>query len=96
MTAKNRKLRLQFTQDHRSWTVEDLKTLSGPTGPFLLQCLDGRVRIWCKYPKRLDLSCFLSAVQAVMVWGIFLLHTSDLLIPTDHCLNATALPKYCC
>ncbi len=29
LSAKNRKQRLQFTQDHQNWTIEDCKTLPG-------------------------------------------------------------------
>ncbi len=29
LSAKNRKRRLQFTQDHQNWTIEDWKTLPG-------------------------------------------------------------------
>ncbi len=45
----------------------------------------------------MDPSCVVSAVQAggggVMVWGIFSWHTLDPLVPTEHCLNATAYPS---
>ncbi len=42
----------------------------------------------------MDPSCLVSMVQAagggVMVWGIFSWHTLGLLVPIEHCLNATA------
>ncbi len=44
----------------------------------------------------MDPSCLVSTVQAagggggVMVWGIFSWHTLSLLLPIEHCLNATA------
>ncbi len=42
LSAKNRKRRLQFTQAHQNWTIEDWKNIA-----FLLRHSDGRVRI-CK------------------------------------------------
>ncbi len=42
----------------------------------------------------MDPSCLVSMVQAagggVKVWGIFFCHTLGLLVPIEHCLNATA------
>ncbi len=42
----------------------------------------------------MDPSCLVSMVQAggggLMVWGIFSWHTLGPLVPTEHCLNATA------
>ncbi len=42
----------------------------------------------------MDPSCLVSTVQAaagdVMVWGIFSWHNLGLLVPMEHCLNATA------
>ncbi len=40
----------------------------------------------------MDPSCLVSTVQAggLMVWGIFSWHTLGLLVPIEHCLNATA------
>uniref|UniRef100_A0A8C5Q8B1 Uncharacterized protein n=1 Tax=Leptobrachium leishanense TaxID=445787 RepID=A0A8C5Q8B1_9ANUR len=54
------------------------------------------VRIWHKH-ESMNPSCLVSTFQAdgcdVMVWGIFSLHTLDPLVPTEHCLNATAYPN---
>ncbi len=42
----------------------------------------------------MDPSCLVSTVQAggggVIVWGMFSWHTLGPLVPTEHCLNATA------
>ncbi len=84
LSAKNRTRRLQFTQDHQNWTIDESR--------FLLQHSDG-VRIWCKERESMDPSSLVSTVQAagggVMVWGIFSWHTLDPLAPIEHCLNAT-------
>ncbi len=52
LSAKNRKRRLQFTQAHQNWTIEDWKNVAwSDESWFLLQHSDGRVRIWCKNMK---------------------------------------------
>ncbi len=49
LPAKNRKRRLQFTQAHQIWTVEDCKNVAwSDESRFLLRHSDGRVRIWRK------------------------------------------------
>ncbi len=95
LLAKNRKQRLQFTQDHQNWAIEDWKNVAwSDESRFLLRHSDGRVRIWHKKHESMDPSCLVSTVQAagggVMVWGIFYWHTLGPLIPIEHCLNATA------
>ncbi len=93
LSAKNRKLRLQFTQDHQNWTIEDWKNVAwSDESPFLLQHSDGRVRILCKEHESMDTSCLVSMVQGggVMVGGIFSLHTLGPLVPIERRLNATA------
>ncbi len=95
LSAKNRKLRLQLTQVHQNWTIEDWKNVAwSDESRFLLRHSDGRVRFWCKEHESKDPSCLVSTVQAggggVMVWGIFSLHTLGLLVPIEHRLNATA------
>ncbi len=93
LSAKNRKRRIQFTQDHQNWTIEDCKNIAwSDESRFLLQHSDGRVRIWCKEHESTDPSCLVSTVQAgggVMVRGIFSWHTLGTLVPTEHCLNTT-------
>ncbi len=94
LSAKNRKLRLQFARAHQNWTIEDLKNVVwSDESRFLLRHSDGRVRIWCEQHDSMDPSCLVSTVQAagvVMVWGIFSWHTLGPLVPTEHRLNATA------
>ncbi len=80
LSATNRKRRLQCTHAHQNWTIEDWKNVAwSDESRFLLQCSDGRVRIWCKEHESMDPSCLVSTVQAggggVMVWGIFSWHT---------------------
>ncbi len=112
LSAKNRKSRLQFTQAHQNWIIEDWKKVAwSDESQFLLQHSDGRVRIWCKQHEsmpawtidtRQDGSCLVSMVQAgdggVMVWGICSWHSLGHSVPTEHRLHATAylLSEYCC
>ncbi len=77
LSDKNRTRRLQFTQDHQNWTIEDWKNVAwSDESRFLLWHSDGRVRIWCKEHESMDLSFLVSTVQAagggVMVSGYFL------------------------
>ncbi len=97
LSAKNRKWRLQFAQDHQNWTIEDWKNVVwSDESQCLLQHSDGRVRIWRKEhgQESMDPSCLVSTVQApgggVMVWGIFSWHTLGPLVPIEHRLNAPA------
>ncbi len=63
-SAKNRKRRLQFTQAHQNWTIEDWKNVAwSDESQFLLRHSDGRVRIWRKEHESMDLSCLVSRVQ---------------------------------
>ncbi len=76
LLAKNRKRRLQFTQAHQNWTIEDLENVAwSDESRFLLRHSDGRVRIWRKDHESMDQSCLVSTVQGggggVMVGGIF-------------------------
>ncbi len=81
LSAKNRKRRLQFTQAHQDWTIEDWKTLPG------LMSLDFCCNIQMVGSefgvKNIKASCLVSMVQAggVMVWkimDIFLTHFGPL------------------
>ncbi len=67
LSAKNRKRRLQFTQTHQNWTIEDCKNVAWSDGSrFLLRHSDGRVRIWRKEHESMDPSCLVSTVQVVV------------------------------
>ncbi len=73
---KNSTRRIQFTQTHQNWTIEDWKNVPwSDESRLLMRHSDGRVRIWCKH-ESMDLSCLVSMVQAggggVMVSGYFL------------------------
>ncbi len=100
LSAKNRKRRLQFTQAHQNWTIEDWKNVAwSDESRFLLRHSDDRVRIWHKEHESMDLSCLVSTVQAgcggEMVWGdIFLAHFGPL--STNWALfKRQGLPEYC-
>ncbi len=95
LSAKNRKLRLQFAQAHQNWTIENWKNVTwSDESRFLLRHSDGRVRILRKEHESMDPSCLVSTVQTggggLMVWGIFSWHTLGPLVQIEHCLNATA------
>ncbi len=93
LSAKNRKRRLQFTQAHQNWTIEDWKNVAWSDESRFLDS-DGRVRNWRKEHESMDPSCLVSTVQAggggLMVWRIFSWHTLGPLVPIEHCLYATA------
>ncbi len=94
-SAKNRKRRLQFTQDHQNLTMEDWKYIAwSDKSRFLLRHSEGRVRIWHKEHKSMDPPCLVSTVQAgglgVIVWGIFSWHTLVPLVPIERRFNSTA------
>ncbi len=111
LSAKNRKRRLQFTQAHQNWTIEDWKNVAwSDESRFLMRHSDDTVRIWCKEHESMDPSCLVSTVQAagdgVMVWGIFSWHTLGPLVLIKHRLKLYIkylfkdsdhnLPEYCC
>ncbi len=101
LSAKNRKRRLQFTQAHQNWTIEDWKNVDwSDESQSLLRYSDGRVRIWRKEDESIDSSCLVSAVQAggggVMVWGIYYWHTLHPLVQIWASFKCHSLPEYCC
>ncbi len=95
LSAKNRKRRIQFTQAHQNWTIDDWKNVAwSDESRFLLQHSDCRVRIWRKEHESMDPSCLVSMFQAgvggvIVWWGIVSWHTLGPLVPIDHRLNAT-------
>ncbi len=86
LSAKNRKQRLQFTQAHQNWTIEDWKNVAwSDESRFLLRHSDGRVRIWRKEPESMDPSCLVCNCSGwwwwcngVIVWEIYSWHTLNL------------------
>ncbi len=82
LSAKNRTRRIQFTQAHQNWTIEDCKNVAwSDESWFLLRHSDGRVRIWRKEHESMDPSCLVSTVQA---------GGGTHLVPIEHRLNTTA------
>ncbi len=76
LSAKNRKRRLQFTQAHQNWTIEDWKSVVwSDESRFLLRHSDGRARIWRKEHESMDSSCLVSTIHTggggVMCRGYF-------------------------
>ncbi len=99
LSDKNRTRRLQFTQNHQNWTIEDCKNVAWSDESWFLDS-DGRVIIWCKEHESMDPSCLVSMVQAggdgVMVWGdIFLAHFGPLSTNWAS-FKRHSLPEYCC
>ncbi len=94
LLASNRKLKLQFTQAHQNWTIEDYKKVAWSDEPrFLLWHLEVCVRIWRKQQESMDPSCLRSTAQVAaagaMVLEIFPWYILGLLIPTEHHSYAT-------
>ncbi len=75
--------RVQFTQAHQNWRIEDCKNIAwSDESRFLLLHSEVRVRIWHKEHESMNASCLVSTVQAggggVMVRVIFLAHFGPL------------------
>ncbi len=87
MSAKNGKLKLQFSGTQQNSAIKDFKKSPG----LMSLKLDSRVRIRCKRHESMALSCLVSAVQAaaggVIVLGIFSWYT----LGPHH-----SLPENCC
>uniref|UniRef100_A0A3Q2PSX3 Mitochondrial ribosomal protein L58 n=1 Tax=Fundulus heteroclitus TaxID=8078 RepID=A0A3Q2PSX3_FUNHE len=94
LSAKSRKLRLEFAEAHQKWTVTDWKNVAWSSGTrFQLQHSCGRVKIWHEQQESLDPSSPGSPAPAggggVTVWGIFSWHKLGPLVPIERCLSAT-------
>ncbi len=94
LSAKHKKLRLQWAKERKHWTLEDWKNIAwSDESRFLLFHADGRTRVWRKPHEYMHPSCRVSTLQAggggVMVWGVFSWHTLGPLIKVEQCLNAT-------
>ncbi len=102
LSDKNKKRRIQFTQAHQNWRIEDWKNVAwSDESRFVLRHSDGWVRIWRKEHGSMDPSCLVSMVQAggggVMVWGIFSWHNLGPLVPINWAsFKRHSLPEYCC
>ncbi len=93
LSAKNRTWRIQFTQAHQNWTIEDWKNVAWSDESRFLLHSDGRVSIWCKRTWKYGsiLPCLNgSSGGGVMVWRIFSWHTLGPLVPIQHRLYTTA------
>ena len=94
LKAKNRKLKLQWAQAHQNWTVDWKNVAWSDESWFLRRLTDGSVRMRRQQHESMDPTCLVSTAQTgasgEMVWVTFSWHTSGLLIPINHCLNATA------
>ncbi len=68
LSPKNRKQRLQFTQDYQNWTIEDWKHVAwSDESRFLLRYSDGRVRIWHKEHENMDYPALSQRFRLVVV-----------------------------
>ncbi len=97
LSAKNRKRRLQFTQVHQNWTIEDWKNVAWfDESRFLLRHSDGRVRIWLKEHESMDPSCLVSTVQWCNGVGDIFLANFGHLSTNWASFKRHSLPEYCC
>ncbi len=91
LSDKNSTRRIQFTQTHQNWTIEDCKIVAwSDESRFLLRHSDGRVRIWRKEHESMDPSCLNGSGWWCNSVGDNSWHTLGPLVPTEHCLHATA------
>ncbi len=89
---KNSTRRIQFTQNHQNWTIEDCKNVAwSDESGFLLHSDVGSVFGVKNMKAWIILPCLniQAAAGGVMVWGIFSWHTLGLLVPIEHRLNTT-------
>ncbi len=103
LSAKNRKQRLQFTQAHKNWTLEDCKNIAwSDESRILLRHSSSLCQILTLPSVSMDPFCLVSMVQdgrgGVMVWGIFSWHTLplDLLSTNWASFKRHRQPEYCC
>lgn len=94
LSAKNRKLRLQFTWAQKNWTIEDQFLLSLMSPNFCCQIRTVGTEFGIKQYKSMDSFCLGSTVTAagcsgIIVWGIYPGHTLSPLLSSEHRLNAT-------
>ncbi len=91
--------RLQFTQAHQNWKIEDWKNFAcSDESRFLLRHSDGRVRIWRKEHESMDPSCLNGSGWwrwCNDVGDIFLAHFGPLSTSWAS-FKHHSLPEYCC
>jgi len=79
--------RLQFTQAHQNWTIDDWMLPGRMSLDFCCNILVVGSAFWSKQHKSMDPSCLVLMVQAgcggVMVCGVFSWHTLGPLVPTE-------------
>ncbi len=96
LSAKNRKRRLQFSQSHQNWTIDNWKNVAWSDES---QFNAATFRIWRKEHESMDPSCLVSTVQAggggVMLWGIFFLAYFGPLSTNWALFKRHSLPEYC-
>ncbi|GBN33288.1 hypothetical protein AVEN_124217-1 [Araneus ventricosus] len=74
LTKRHRQLRLQWTREHRDWTMDEWKGVAWwDESRFLIHDLDGRVRVRRLPGEQLFPSCTAGHTQArcggIMLWG---------------------------
>nr|KAF6330375.1 hypothetical protein mMyoMyo1_012365 [Myotis myotis] len=94
LSAVTKIKRLQFSQEHKDWTVEHWKKVMwSDESRFQLHHADSRVRIWQKQHESMHPTCMSTSLQAgggsVMVWGMFSWHDLGPLIRVEQRLNST-------
>ncbi len=98
LSAKNRKQRLQFTQDHYNWTIEDCRNVAwSDESRFLLQHSDVGSEFGIKNMKAWSILASLNGSGwwwwCNVVGDIFLTHFGPLSI---NWAPFKSLPEYCC
>jgi len=76
ISPKNRKDRVQWCRDHKTWDNEDWKTVIwSDESRYTLFMNDRRVHVWRQQKERYDIDCIVPTVKhgggGVMVWGCF-------------------------
>ncbi|GBN00504.1 hypothetical protein AVEN_37290-1 [Araneus ventricosus] len=76
LTKRHRQLLLQWAWEHRDWTMDEWKRVAwSDESRFLIQNVDGRVRVRRLPDERLLPSCTAGHTQAgdcgIMLWGTF-------------------------
>ncbi|GBM17643.1 Transposable element Tc1 transposase [Araneus ventricosus] len=76
LNKRHRLLRLQWTQEHRDWTMDEWKRIAwSDESLFLIHHVDGRVRVRRLPGEQLLPSCTAGHTQAggggIMLWGTF-------------------------